>query len=246
MEQKTLAGKVALVTGSSRGLGKEIALQLADAGATVIINYVKSREQANEVVQQITATGGKAFAFQANVAKEEEVKALFANIAAVAGSVDILVNNAGINPVRSLQEVSLQDFQQALDVNLTSAFLTTQQAIPSMIEKKYGRIINISSIAAQLGGVIGPHYAASKAGLIGLTHSYAALLARYAGITANAIAPALIETDMIKDNPNIKPALIPIGRFGQPGEVASVVLLLATNGYITGQTFNVNGGWYMS
>jgi 3-oxoacyl-[acyl-carrier protein] reductase len=246
MEQKPLKERVALVTGSSRGLGKEIAIHLANAGATVIINYHKNREQADQVTQQIESNGGSAHAFQANVANEDEVKALFAQIAQVAGSVDILVNNAGINPARSLQEVSLQDFQQALNVNLTSAFLTTQQAIPSMIEKKYGRIINISSVAAQLGGVIGPHYAASKAGLIGLTHSYASLLARYSGITANTIAPALIETDMIKGNPNIKPTLIPIGRFGMPDEVASVVLLLATNGYITGQTFNVNGGWYMS
>jgi len=246
MEQQLLAGKVALVTGSSRGLGKEIAIHLANEGATVIINYLKNRDQADQVIQQITSKGGSAFAFQANVANEGEVKTLFAKVAEVAGSVDILVNNAGINPARPLLDVSLQDFQQALDVNLTSAFLTTQLAIGSMIEKKYGRIINISSVAAQVGGVIGPHYAASKAGLIGLTHSYASLLAPYSGITANAIAPALIETDMIKDNPNIKPALIPIGRFGKPDEVASVVLLLATNGYITGQTFNVNGGWYMS
>ncbi|MFB6454763.1 3-oxoacyl-ACP reductase family protein [Chitinophaga sp. Hz27] len=245
MEQ-SLQHKVALVTGSSRGLGKDIAIHLANAGATVIINFHKNEEQATAVVQHIVANGGKAFAFQANVAEEAAVISLFENIREAAGDVDILVNNAGINPSRSLSEVSLSDFQQALNVNLTSAFLTTQQAIPSMIAKQYGRIINISSVAAQTGGVIGPHYAASKAGLIGLTHSYASLLARYGGITANAIAPALIETDMIKDNPNIKPTLIPIGRFGQPEEVTSVVLMLATNGYINGQTINVNGGWYMS
>ena len=114
-----------------------------------------------------------------------------------------------------------------------------------MIEKGFGRIINISSIAAQTGGVIGPHYAASKAGLIGLTHSYASILARH-GITVNAIAPALIETGMIKNNPNIKPNLIPLQRFGKPEEVSEVVLLLVNNGYINGQTINVNGGWYMS
>jgi 3-oxoacyl-[acyl-carrier protein] reductase len=246
MTHKILHQKVALVTGSSRGLGKEIAIRLAEEGATVIINYNRNAEQAEQLSNQIISTGGQAFAFQADVSKEEEVSNLFGKINAVAGTVDILVNNAGINPTRTLQEVSLHDFQQALNINLTSAFLTSQLAIPSMIEKKYGRIINISSVAAQLGGVIGPHYAASKAGLIGLTHSYASLLARYSGITANAIAPALIETDMLIGNPNIKPSLIPLGRFGQPEEVASVVLLLATNGYITGQTFNVNGGWYMS
>lgn len=246
MEQKVLKQKVALVTGASRGLGKEIALYLANAGATVIINFNNNSRKADEVVQQITANGAQAYAIQADVSKEESVKKLFVKIQELAGTVDVLVNNAGINPVKTLQEITLQDFQQSLDVNLTSAFLTTQQAIPAMIEKQFGRIINISSVAAQLGGVIGPHYAASKAGMIGLTHSYAALLAKYPNITANAIAPALIETDMIKDNPNIKPTLIPIGRFGQPNEVASVVLLLATNGYITGQTINVNGGWYMS
>jgi len=246
MGQKPLEGKVALVTGSSRGLGREIAIQLAAAGATAIVNYHTNRQQAEQTVQQITSHGGSAFAFQADIANEKEVKTLFEKIEEVAGSVDILINNAGINPTRSLQDISLQDFQQALDVNLTSAFMTTQLAIPFMIRKHFGRIINISSIAAQSGGVIGPHYAASKAGLIGLTHSYASLLARDSGITINAIAPALIETDMIRDNPNIKPTLIPIGRFGKPDEVASVVLLLTTNGFITGQTFNVNGGWYMS
>jgi 3-oxoacyl-[acyl-carrier protein] reductase len=245
MEQQLLQQQVALITGASRGLGKEIAICLASAGATVIINYHKNRVQAEAVVQQITAAGGKAYAFQADVSNEEEVKTLYANIRQAAGPVDILVNNAGINPVKSLQEITLADFQQSLNVNLISAFLTTQQAIPAMIKKQYGRIINISSVAAQLGGVIGPHYAAAKAGMLGLTHSYAALLAK-SGVTVNSIAPALIETDMIKDNPNIKPTLIPVGRFGQAGEVASVVLLLATNGYITGQTFNVNGGWYMS
>lgn len=246
MNEIPLEQKTALVTGASRGLGKEIALALARAGVTVVVNYHTSEQAASAVVREITANGGRAVAIQADVSKEEEVQELFHKAEDKAGVIDILVNNAGINPVRSLQDVSLPDFRQALDVNLVSAFLTTQRAIPSMIGRKYGRIINLSSVAAQLGGVIGPHYAASKAGLIGLTHSYASLLAKYSGITANAIAPALIETDMIRDNPNIQPSLIPLGRFGQPSEVASVVLLLVNNGYITGQTFNVNGGWYMS
>ncbi|WP_440135730.1 SDR family NAD(P)-dependent oxidoreductase [Chitinophaga sancti] len=246
MEQKPLAQKVALVTGASGGLGRAIAFQLADAGATLIVNYNSNKTLADEVVQRITTKGGSAYAIQGDVSREEQVKALFEKINERVGTVDILVNNAGINPPKTLQEITLQDFQQSLDVNLTSSFLTTQQAIPGMIAKQYGRIINISSVAAQLGGVIGPHYAAAKAGMLGLTHSYAALLAKYTNITANAIAPALIETDMLRDNPNIRPTLIPIGRFGQPDEVAAVVLLLAQNGYITGQTINVNGGWYMS
>jgi len=142
--------------------------------------------------------------------------------------------------------LTLQDFMECINVNLTSAFLATQAALPIMIERNFGRIINISSIAAQLGGVIGPHYAASKAGMLGLTHSYAAILSKYGGITSNAIAPALIETNMVWNNANAKPTLIPLGRFGKTDEVSDVVLLLATNGYITGQTINVNGGWYMS
>jgi 3-oxoacyl-[acyl-carrier protein] reductase len=246
MKTPSLKGKVALVTGASKGLGKAIAFSLANAGATVIVNYNKSKTEAETIVKQIEAEGGKAFVIQADVSKEEAVKNLFSQVEKVAGSVDILVNNAGIAPTKTTADLTLADFQQSLDVNLTSAFLTIQATIPAMIEKNFGRIINLSSVAAQLGGVIGPHYAAAKAGMIGLTHFYAAMLAKYGGITSNAVAPALIETDMIKDNPNIKPGTIPIGRFGQPDEVADVVLLLATNGYINGQTINVNGGWYMS
>ena len=173
------------------------------------------------------------------------VHSLFKRIEETFGTVDILVNNAGINPSKPLEKLTIEDWQQTVTVNLTSVFIVTQAAVPAMIEKGFGRIINISSIAAETGGVIGPHYAASKAGMIGLTHSYASMLAKH-GITANAIAPALIETEMIKNNPNIKADLIPIKRFGQPKEVADVVLLLASNGYINGQTINVNGGWYMS
>lgn len=245
MEARKLGGQVALITGASRGLGSEIAIQLADLGAMVVVNYRSNQKDGEQIVDYIRSKGNNAIAIQADVSKEADVYELFQKIQAEIGNVDILVNNAGINPTIPIEELGLKDFQKALDVNLTSAFLTTQLAIPSMKAKKYGRIINMTSIAAQTGGVIGPHYAASKAGMVGLTHSYAKLLAG-SGITVNAIAPALIETEMIKDNPNIKPDLIPIGRFGQPGEVASVVTMLAGNGYITGQTLNVNGGWYMS
>ncbi len=124
-------------------------------------------------------------------------------------------------------------------------FLVTQAVLPGMRQRKWGRIINLSSVAAQLGGVIGPHYAASKAGAIGLTHSLAALLAKE-GITANAIAPALVETEMVTGNPKARSDIIPVGRFGTVEEVADIVVLLAGNGYITGQTISVNGGWYMT
>ncbi len=246
MNNQPLKNLTALVTGASRGIGKEIAFTLAEAGATVIVNYNNSKLEADDIVSTIKSKGGMAFALQADVSKKTAVANLFKQITDVSGSVDILVNNAGINPSKPFLELTLADFQLSIDNNLTSTFMVTQAALPAMIEKNFGRIINISSIAAQSGGVIGPHYAAAKAGQLGLTHSYAALLAKYGGITSNAVAPALIETDMIKHNPNIKPAIIPLGRFGQPSEVADVVLLLATNGYINGQTINVNGGWYMS
>jgi 3-oxoacyl-[acyl-carrier protein] reductase len=241
-----LKNRVALVTGASRGIGKDSAIRLAGAGAKVIVNYYKSKPEADEVVEVIKANGGQAIAIKADVSKEPEIKRLFNETVATFGHVEILVNNAGINPGRPILELTLQDFMDCINVNLASAFLTTQAALPYMIEKNFGRIINISSIAAQLGGVIGPHYAASKAGMLGLTHSYAAILSKYGGITSNAIAPALIETDMVTKNPNAKASLIPLGRFGQSDEVSDIVLLLASNGYITGQTINVNGGWYMS
>ena len=245
MVQKFLENKIALVTGAASGIGKVIAIALAEAGAKVVINYHKRTEEAKKLEETITIQGGYAKAIQADVSDEAAVQSLFNNIKDSFGSVDILVNNAGINPSKPLEQITLADWQQTVAINLTSAFLVTQAAVPAMIEKGFGRIINISSIAAQTGGIIGPHYAASKAGLIGLTHSYASLLAKH-NITANAIAPALIDTEMIQNKPNIKPDLIPLKRFGQPEEVSEVVLLLVKNGYISGQTINVNGGWYMS
>jgi 3-oxoacyl-[acyl-carrier protein] reductase len=245
METHALTGKVALVTGASRGLGRSIASTLAQAGATVIVNYHANQAAAEAVVQEIEQQHGRAFALQADVAEAAAVTQLFEQIRGVAGEVDIVVNNAGIGVPKPFLDITPDDWQQVLQTNLTSAFLVSQAAIPAMMAKGFGRLITISSTAAQTGGVMGPHYTASKAGLIGLMHSYAALLASH-GITANAVAPALIETDMIRNNPNITPDLIPLKRFGQPQEVADAVLLLATNGYINGQTINVNGGLYMS
>jgi 3-oxoacyl-[acyl-carrier protein] reductase len=161
------------------------------------------------------------------------------------GAVEILINNAGINPSQALESIGTQEWERVLRTNLTSAFLVSQAVLPGMRARRWGRLIMISSVAAQTGGIIGPHYAASKAGMIGLMHSYANLLATE-GITANAIAPALIETDMIRGNPKIKPQILPVGRFGLAEEVALAAVMLARNGYITGQTINVNGGWYMS
>jgi len=161
------------------------------------------------------------------------------------GPVAILVNNVGITRPQPVGEITEQDWDEIIAVNLKSVFLVTQAVLPKMRAARWGRMVNLSSVAAQTGGVVGPHYAASKAGILGLTHSYANLLAKE-GITVNAIAPALIETEMVTGNPNARSDLIPVGRFGTVDEVADVVVMLARNGYVTGQTINVNGGWYMS
>jgi len=240
-----LKGRVALVTGGSRGIGRSIALALAGAGACVAVNYRVEAEAATEVVRAITGAGGAAVALQADVADPAAVTGLVEGAEAALGPVDILVNNAGVIIKSPLDALTAGVWDDTLRINLSSAFHMTQAVLPGMRARRWGRIIMLSSVAAQTGGVVGPHYAASKAGLIGLAHSYASLLATE-GITANTISPALIDTDMVRTNPAATPALIPIGRFGAADEVASIAVLLASNGYITGQTFNVNGGWYMS
>jgi 3-oxoacyl-[acyl-carrier protein] reductase len=241
----SLRGRVALVTGGSRGIGRATATLLAQAGCDVVVNYIQAEDSAREVVEAVEQTGQRGLAIQADVSVEKEVVQLMTAIEAAFGRVDIVVNNAGINPSKPLVELTLLDWQTAIDQNLTSAFLVSQAVLPGMRERQWGRIIMLSSIAAQTGGVVGPHYAASKAGLIGLAHSYASLLAKE-GITANAIAPALIDTDMIRGNDKIKPSLLPVNRFGTADEVAQAVLFLAQNAYITGQTLSINGGWYMT
>jgi 3-oxoacyl-[acyl-carrier protein] reductase len=240
-----LDGKVALVTGASRGLGRAIAIALAGAGADVAINYRRAAAQAEEVRQDIQALGRRALLVQADVSDAGEVSRMVDAVDQSLGAPLILVNNAGVARVQPLDEIREQDWDEILKINLKSVFLVTQRVLPAMRKGKFGRIINLSSVAAQLGGVVGPHYAASKAGMIGITHSYASLLAKE-GITANAIAPALIETDMVRANLRARRDIIPAGRFGEPDEVASVAVMLASNGYISGQTINVNGGWYMS
>jgi 3-oxoacyl-[acyl-carrier protein] reductase len=240
-----LAGKVALVTGGSRGIGRAVALELAEEGVAVAVNYRQGEVEAKSVAAEITRGGGRCVVFQADVSVSVDVARMKKRITDELGTVQILVNNAGISRPQLLDDISESDWDDLIDTNLKSAFLVTRAFLPEMIEKKWGRIINMSSVAAQLGGVVGPHYAASKAGLIGLTHSYAHLLAK-SGITVNAITPALIETAMVTRNPNAKADLIPVGRFGTVWEVASVVVMLAANGYMTGQTIGVNGGWYMS
>jgi len=240
-----LTGKVALVTGSSRGIGRAIALALAAAGANVAINYLSRHDEANEVISKIRRLGHHAVAVKADVAILTDVQRMVDIVEREIGTPAILVNNAGIGAARSIEDITEKDWSNMIAVNLTSAFLMIQTVLPSMRHMKWGRIINISSVAAQLGGVVGPHYAASKAGILGLTHYYAAHLARE-GITVNAIAPGPINTEMVSGLPQLKPDLIPVGRFGTAEEVADVAIMLARNGYITGQTLNINGGRYLS
>jgi len=240
-----LSGKVALVTGGSRGIGRAAAIALGRAGADVAVNYRQRADEADQVVAVIDGFGRRAIAIQADVSRGDHVSRLIEETNAKLGAIGILVNNAGIARPQKLDEITETDWDEIVDVNLKSCFLVTQAALPAMRAARWGRIINMSSVAAHVGGVVGPHYAASKAGMIGLTHSYAALLVKE-GITANAISPALIETDMVTANLNATPERIPVGRFGAVEEVAEVVVMLARNGYITGQTIHVNGGWYMS
>ena len=237
--------KVALVTGGSRGIGRDIALALARKGVAIALNYNKSEKEAKDAAKEIRQIGSKCIEVCADVSKADAVGEMIAGIREALGPVQILINNAGISRPLKLEEISEGEWDETIAINLKSAFLVTQAVLPDMRSQKYGRIVNISSVAAELGGVVGPHYAASKAGMIGLTHSYAALLAKE-GITVNAIAPALIATEMVTANPKARADLIPVGRYGKVEEVTDVVLMLVVNGYITGQTINVNGGWYMS
>jgi 3-oxoacyl-[acyl-carrier protein] reductase len=240
-----LNNRVALVTGASRGIGAGIAIALTRAGVHVAVNYRERADAAKAVCAEIKSLGRKALAIQADVSRTEDVNRMLAAVEANLGPIDILVNNAGIAIPRKLEEITEAEWDLILTVNLKSVFLVTQAVIGGMRSRKWGRIINLSSVAAQTGGAVGPHYAASKAGIIGLTHSCAKAYVRD-GITVNAIAPALIETDMVTSNLNAKPDLIPMGHFGTVDDVASIAVMLASNGYITGQMISVNGGWYMS
>lgn len=238
-----LDGRVALVTGGSRGIGRAIALGLAESGADVAVNYRTRGEEAAAVVRQVEALGRRAIAVGADVSREPEVERLFVEVTAALGPIDVLVSNAGIANPATIDTLDLARWDEAMTVNLRSAFLVSSKVITSMRARRWGRIIYITSTAAQTGGIVGPHYAASKAGLIGLMHGYASWLARD-GVTVNAIAPALIETDMT--SANARADRIPVGRLGRVEEVAGLVCEIAANSYITGQTFQVNGGLYMT
>jgi 3-oxoacyl-[acyl-carrier protein] reductase len=241
----SITGKIALVTGASRGIGKAIAIALAEAGVDIAVNYRAQAEAAEAVCKTILAAGRKCIAVQADVSQSPEVDRLVSTTESQFGPVSILVNNAGIGRMIPPDQVTEEIWNEYLRVNLTSVFLVTQRVLPAMRAARWGRIINLSSVAAQYGGVIGPHYSATKAGILGLTRSYASQFAKE-GITANAIAPALIETDMVAALPKDLASRIPVGTIGAPEEVGRVAVLLAQSSYITGQTINPNGGLYFS
>jgi len=236
-----LTNRVALVTGGSRGIGRAIALALADVGANVAVNYREAADNAHAVADALRAAGRRAIAIAADVSDGTAVAHMVHQIATTLGPVDLLINNAGIALIRTLDELTEADFDHTITVNLKSAFLCTQAVLPHMRAQRWGRIVNISSGAARGAGGIGVHYNASKAGMEGLTRGYAARLVTE-GITVNAVAPSLIDTDMMSARRDDYAKRIPLGRMGTPEEVAQATLLVLGNPYMTGQTVQLNGG----
>jgi len=235
-----LDGHTALVTGASRGIGAAIAIALAEAGAAIAVNYRERADEADAVVAKIREFGGRATGIAADVSQAAAVAKMVDLASSALGAIDILVNNAGLAIVRNIDDLTESDFDRTIAVNLKSAFLCTRAVLPAMRAKKWGRIVNISSGAARGAGAIGVHYNASKAGMEGRTRGYAARLVKE-GITVNAVAPSLIETDMMRGRSDLA-RNIPLGRLGQPGEVAQAVLMVLGNDYMTGQTIILNGG----
>jgi 3-oxoacyl-[acyl-carrier protein] reductase len=243
-------GQVAVITGASRGIGRAIAIALASEGAKVVVNYASSTSAAEEVVNMIKEKGGEAIALHADVSHEAQVENLIKSTMDTWGRVDVLVNNAGITRDTLLLRMKLEDWQSVIDLNLTGVFLATRAVSKIMLKQKSGRIINITSVAGQMGNPGQANYSAAKAGVIGFTKTVAKEMASR-GITVNAVAPGFIATDMTADLKNTDEILkfIPLGRYGQPEDIAGMVRFLASDpaaAYITGQVFNVDGGMVMA
>lgn len=246
-----LTGKVALVTGGSRGIGRAIAVALAEAGADVAVNYTSKPEAAAEVVKQITSMGRKSKAYKANVGSLDEIKAMVAGVEADFGAIQILVNNAGINRDRTFMKMTPEAFKEVIDVNLTGAAMVTHCVLPKMTETNWGRVIFISSVNGEQGSFGQANYSAAKAGLIGFTRAMSLENGRF-GVTVNAVAPGIIDTQAVRALPHYEKVresaekTTPVPRIGQPEDVADVVAFLASAraSYVSGDVLHVSGGRY--
>jgi 3-oxoacyl-[acyl-carrier protein] reductase len=237
-------GRVALVTGGSGGIGAALSARLAGAGAAVAVHYVANRESAERVAREIVEQGGRARVFQADLREAEASERLIDEVERELGAIDVLAANAGMARVRPIDEIDAAAFDESIAINLRSPFLLARRVLPGMLERSFGRILFTSSVAGFIGGVISVDYAASKAGLHGLTHFVAGRVAGH-GVTVNAIAPALIEdTAMLPGDPGELAARVPVGRLGRPSEVADLALAILRNGYITSQVVSIDGGIY--
>jgi 3-oxoacyl-[acyl-carrier protein] reductase len=240
----SLTGRVALITGASGGIGRALALRFASEGAAVALGYNANPDRAAAVVADIVTNGGRATAIHANLLRPEASAELVNAAEQSLGSIDILISNAGLGRSQRLEDIGSDDFDAMIGVNLRAPFLLAQRTLPGMRERRFGRVLFISSVAAFTGGIVGPHYAASKAGLHGLTHFLAAQFAAH-GITVNALAPALIaDTGMLPGRPEQLRRHIPVGRLGEPDEVADLALAIVRNPYLTNQVISLDGGLY--
>jgi 3-oxoacyl-[acyl-carrier protein] reductase len=242
--QGALQNRVALVTGGSGGIGQAVALALAAEGAAVAVSYSSQPDAAEKVVTQITSQGGRAVALGADLSTTQAPGQLVTATEDALGPIDVLVSNAGLGRRRSLEEISIAEFDETLAVNLRAPFLLAQRVLPEMAERGFGRALFVSSVAGFTGGIVGPHYASSKAGLHGLIHFLASRFAAD-GITVNGLAPALITgTGMLPGEPAELARRIPVGRLGRPAEVADLALAILRNAYVTNQVVSVDGGSY--